>query len=277
MRGDRIEARLANLVLYGSVAAVLLFFYIPIFTLILFSFTESRSLIYPIENYSLRWYKELWANRNFWTALNNSAQLAAVATVLATLLGIGGSIAWIRLRFRFQRVFQLITFAPLLFPQLLLGVVMLLWFSVLGGWLDMSPSLWTAMIGHVVYITPFAIIIISVQMHGFDETLEDAARDAGASRFQVFREVTLPLIWPGVFAAAIFAFLLSWGNFYITYSLSGSARTLPTFVFSGIAVGSSPIYPALATLTFVPALILVFFADMLRRRGARRHAPPSDT
>jgi spermidine/putrescine transport system permease protein len=273
MVSDRLESRLANIMLYGAVAGVLVFFYVPIFTLILFSFTESRFLTYPIQSYSLRWYVELLDNRNFWAALRNSAMLAAATTLLATPLGIGGAIAWIRYRFRFRRAFQVLTFAPLLFPQLLLGVVMLLWFSVLGAWLGFSPSLWTAIVGHVVYITPFTIVIIAVQVYGFDDTLEDAARDAGASSWQVFREVTLPLIWPGVFAAAIFAFLLSWGNFYITYSLSGTARTLPTFVFSGIAVGSSPIYPALATLTFVPALLLVFLADRLRQRAARRQAP----
>lgn len=277
MTRDRLEGHLANILLYGSVAGVLVFFYIPILTLILFSFSESRFLSFPIETLSLRWYGELFAANDFWPALRNSAILASVSTVFATMFGIGGAIAWIRWRFRFQRFFQGLTFAPLLFPQLLLGVVMLLWFSVLGSWLDFSPGLWSAIIGHVVYITPFALVIIAVQVHGFDDTLEDAARDAGASRWQVFREITLPLIWPGVFAAAIFAFLLSWGNFYITYSLAGTARTLPTFVFSGIAVGSSPIYPALATLSFVPALLLVGLADIFRRRAtARRAAPPKN-
>lgn len=270
MNLNRLELRLANIVLYGSVALVMVFFYIPILTLILFSFTESRFLSYPISAFSLRWYGELLSDRDFWTALRNSAALATVATLAATALGIGGAVAWMRYRFRFQRSFQVLTFAPLLFPQLLLGVVMLLWFSLLTNLTDTSPGLWSAMIGHVVYITPFTIVIIAVQLHGFDDTLEDAARDAGANRWQVLREVTLPLIWPGIFSAAIFAFLLSWGNFYLTYSLSGSARTLPTYVFSGIAVGSSPIYPALATLSFVPALVLVFLADLLRRRSNRR-------
>jgi spermidine/putrescine transport system permease protein len=86
----------------------------------------------------------------------------------------------------------------------------------------------------------------------------------------VFREITFPLLWPGILSAATFAFLLSWGNFYVSYSLAGTARTLPIFVYSGIAVGSSPIYPALATLNFIPALILVFLVDFLRRRALKR-------
>ena len=269
---DRLEKRLADIVLYGSVAAVLVFFYIPIATLILFSFTESRFLSWPIPGFSLRWYGELLADRSFWSALGNSAVLAVLATLFATVLGLAGAFAWSRYLFRFQWGFRVLTFAPLLFPQLLLGVVMLLWFSVLAGWLNMSPGLWSAVIGHVVYIVPFCIVIISVQMQGYDDTLDYAAEDAGATRWQILREVTLPLLWPGIFSAATFAFLLSWGNFYITYSLSGSARTLPTFVFSGIAVGSSPIYPALATLTFVPALVLIFAVDRLRRRADRKRA-----
>lgn len=270
MKFHRAEHVAGNVVLYGSVAAVLLFFYVPIFTLILFSFSDSRFLVFPIDAFSIRWFGELFQSRDFLPALRNSAVIAAFSTLAATVLGTAAAVAWIRYRFRFQRVFQALTFSPLLFPQLLLGVVMLLWFSVLGGWLGFSPSVWTASVGHIVYITPFALIIIAVQLYGFDDTLEDAARDAGANQWQVFREVTFPMMWPGVFVAAIFVFLLSWGNFYITYSLAGTARTLPTFVFSGIAVGSSPIYPALATITFIPGLGLLFFAEFMRRRAAAK-------
>lgn len=269
---DRLERRLVNAILYGSVLSILIFFYTPIVTLVWFSFTESRFLTYPIEAYSTKWYFELFADKDFLPALGNSALLACITMILATALGTGGAIAWIRLQFRLKRAFQVISFAPLLFPQLLLGVVMLLWFAVLGNWLDFSQGLWSAAIGHLIYITPFALVIVAVQVVGFDDTLEDAARDMGASDWEVLRHVTLPLLWPGILSAAIFAFLLSWGNFYLTYSLSGTARTLPTYVFSGIAVGSSPVYPALATLTFVPGLILVGVADLIRRRMQNKTA-----
>jgi spermidine/putrescine transport system permease protein len=158
---------------------------------------------------------------------------------------------------------------PLAFPQLLLGIVLLLWFSVLGRVFDFSTGITTAIIGHIVYITPFAMVIVAVQVFNFYATLEDAARDCGAGDWEVYRYVTIPLLWPGIFSAAIFAFLLSWGNFYLTYSLAGSTRTLPTFVFSGIATGSSPLYPAMATVVFVPGILLVMLADGLRRRAAR--------
>ncbi|PJI44950.1 MAG: hypothetical protein CTR54_02995 [Rhizobium sp.] len=275
MISHRLKDRLIDTGLVGSLALLLVFFYIPIITLVAFSFTSSRVLTLPIEGFSLEWYGELFRKPDFLPAVANSAMVAAVSTVFATILGSAGAIAWIRYRFRLQNAFRLVTFAPLLFPQLLLGVVMLLWFSVLGNWLGFSTGLATVIIGHVVYITPFALVIVAVQVYGFDETLEDAARDAGANGWEVFREVTFPLLWPGIFSAAIFAFLLSWGNFYVSYSLAGTARTLPIFVYSGIAVGSSPIYPALATLNFIPALILVALGELLRRRALKRQSMPS--
>ncbi len=270
MRYHRFEEVGSSVLLYGLLGVVLVFFYVPIFTLIAFSFTDGRFLSLPFPGLSLKWYAALFADPDFSRALTNSLIVSTVATVITTVFGTAAAIAWGRYAFRFKRAFQAASIMPLLFPQLLLGVVLLLWFSVLGNWLDFSPNLVTVILGHVVYITPFVIVIVSVQVYGFDDTLEDAARDAGASSWMVLREITLPILWPGIFSAAVFAFLLSWGNFYITYSLSGTARTLPTFVFAGIAIGSSPIYPALATLTFIPAMLLVAAADYLRRRGLKR-------
>ena len=254
------------MLLYGTVALVLLFFYTPIFTLIAFSFQQGRYLTLPFEGVSLHWYAALFASSNARDALFNSTLIALVAMAASTLLGTAAAIAAVRYCFLGKQAFIGLAAAPLAFPQLLLGIVLLLWFSVLGRLLDFHTGLVTAIIGHVVYITPFAMVVVAVQVFNFDTTLEDAARDCGASTFEVYRHVTIPLLWPGIFSAAIFAFLLSWGNFYLTYSLSGSARTLPTFVFSGIATGSSPLYPALATVVFIPGIVLVVLADRLRRR-----------
>jgi spermidine/putrescine transport system permease protein len=264
----RAEARLANVILYGAVAAALIFFYIPIFTLIAFSFQEGRYLTLPFEGLSWRWYGELFNNAAAGNALWNSTLIALVATIFATLIGTLAAIVAVRYRFPLRIPFTGISAAPLAFPQLLLGIVLLLWFSVLGRQFGFNTGIVTAIIGHVVYIAPFCLVIVAVQVFNFDATLEDAARDCGASTWEVYRYVTLPLLWPGIFSAAIFAFLLSWGNFYLTYSLAGSTRTLPTFVFSGIATGSSPLYPAMASVVFVPGILLVILADRMRRKAA---------
>lgn len=273
---DHARLGLIDVVLYVSVALVLLFFYVPIVTLIGFSFQAGRFLILPFDGVSTKWYVALWNNANAATALSNSTLIALVATSCATLIGTAGAIVFVRYRFPGAGAFRAIAAAPLAFPQLLLAIVLLIWFSVLGRWLDFNTGLVTAMIGHVVYITPFVMIIVAVQVFGFDPTLEDAARDAGATTWQVYRHVTIPLLWPGIFSALIFAFLLSWGNFYLTYALAGATRTLPTFVFSGIAVGSSPLYPAIATVVFIPGLALVLLAERLRRRARAAMAEPAD-
>jgi spermidine/putrescine transport system permease protein len=265
--GYRLHTRLINVLLYGSVAAALLFFYIPIFTLMAFSVQSGRFLVLPFDGLSLKWYGELFRNGDAGSALWNSTLIAFIATVVSTVIGSMAAIVAVRYRFFGRNFFRLLNGAPLAFPQLLLGIVLLLWFSVLGAWLGFNNGITTAAIGHIVYITPFVLVIVAVQVFNFDGTLEDAARDCGAGHWQVYRYVTIPLLWPGIFSAAIFAFLLSWGNFYLTYSLAGSTRTLPTFVFSGIAVGSSPLYPAIATVVFVPGLLLVILAERLRRRA----------
>jgi spermidine/putrescine transport system permease protein len=264
--GYRSQALIANAALYGTTAAALIFFYVPIFTLIAFSFQEGRYLTLPFDGLSLKWYGALLENGAARQALWNSTLIAVIATLLATAIGTAAAIVAVRYRFKFRLGFIGLAGAPMAFPQLLLGIVLLLWFSVLGRWFNFNTGLVTAIIGHIVCITPFVMVIVAVQVFTFDPTLEDAARDSGAGAWQVYRYVTLPLLWPGIFSAAIFAFLLSWGNFYLTYSLAGSARTLPTFVFAGIAVGSSPLYPAIATVIFIPGLVLVILADRLRRR-----------
>lgn len=263
----RLEAWIADVIIYGGMAAVLVFFYIPIFTLIAFSFQEGRFLTLPFEGISLRWYAELFRSGPALTALKNSTLIAVVAMIAATIIGTMSAIVAVRYRFRGRRIFLALTGAPLAFPQLLLGIVLLLWFSVLGRWLGFHTGIITAIIGHIVYITPFVMVIVAVQVHNFDPVLEDAARDCGASTLDVYRHVTIPLLWPGILSASIFAFLLSWGNFYLTYSLAGSTRTLPTFIFSGIAVGSSPLYPAIATVVFIPGILLVILANRLRLRA----------
>jgi spermidine/putrescine transport system permease protein len=268
----RIESWLVSLVLYGSVVAILVFFYIPIFTLIGFSFREGRHLVLPFDGVSLKWYGELFAHPNFAGSVLNSTVIALCVTAISTVIGTGAALAWVRYSFRLKWTFQGLMVLPLIFPQLLLGVMFLLWFSVLGNWLNFSPGITTVIIGHVVYITPFAMIIISISIHAFDDTLEDAARNCGANTWTVYREITLPLLWPAIFSAMIFVFLLSWGNFYITYNLAGIARTMPTFIFAGIVFGSSPIYPALATVVFVPGLVLVVIAERFRARAARAMA-----
>lgn len=268
----RFRNSLLDWALVLATLAFIAFLYTPILTLVLFSFSSSRVLTFPIESWSLEWYQQLLQNADFFQSLRASLVVALFTMLIATLLGTGCALAWVRLDFRFKRAAQILGFLPVVFPQLLLGVMMLLWFSIMRNFIDASMGLTTLVIGHVIYVTPFVLILVAVQVYRFDDSIEDAARDAGASEWEVLTEITLPILSPAIVAGMILAFLLSWGNFYISYSLNGSVQTLPIFIFSGIAVGSSPIYPAIASLNFVAALVLVALAEVMRRKAVRRLA-----
>lgn len=270
----KLSAYVIEIGLIASVIGTILFFYIPILTLIVFSFKEGRYLTLPFEGWTLSWYKELFTSTDVRDATLNSLMIASVATVVSTIVGLGAAQCIVRFKMKGQPVFRAIVLVPLVFPQLLLGVVLLLWFSVLGNLFDFSTGLLTAIVGHCVFLVPFTTIIIGVSAASFDPSYEQAAQDCGATTWEVYREVTIPILWPGIFSAAIFAFLLSWGNFYLTYSLSGTARSLPTFVFAGMGQGASPLFPAIATVTFVLGLLLIVLADWMRRRAIKRTSAP---
>jgi spermidine/putrescine transport system permease protein len=262
-----IDKRIVPPVLYGSVVVVLLLFYVPIITLIAFSFRSGRHLVLPFDGVTTDWYISLFHDAAFKEAAWNSLVIATLVMVVSTVCGTLLAIALVRFSFRFRTALAFLNLTPLLFPQLLLGIVLLLWFSVLGNWLDFSLGVFTTIAGHVAYIIPFAAIVIAVRLASLDPQLEHAARDCGASTWDVYRHVTVPLLWPGILSAAIFSFLLSWSNFYISFNLSGTTSVLPTFVYAGLAFNSSPAYPAIATLVLVPMIALVILAEVLRRRS----------
>jgi spermidine/putrescine transport system permease protein len=267
--GARLPGRwLVATILYGSVALVLVLFYLPIATLVAFSFREGRHLVLPFDGLTLDWYVRLLDTPAFSEAALNSLTIAVFTTLASTALGTGIAIAVMRFSFTLRSAVAALNLGPMLFPQLLLGIVLLLWFAVLGNLFDFSQGLMTIVVGHVVYVTPFAAIIVAVRLTTFDPELEDAAQDCGASTGEVYRHVILPLLWPGIFSAAIFAFLLSWSNFYISFNLGGTTQVMPTFVYAGLAFNSSPAYPAIATLVLVPVVVLLGAAEWLRRRSA---------
>lgn len=265
--GRLIDRRGVPLILYGAVFVTLMLFYVPILTLIAFSVRAGRHLVLPFDGVTLEWYRSLLADRDFHDALINSLTVAGIVTGIATALGTLLAIGLLKFSFRFRPIAAVINLTPILVPQLLLGIVLLIWFSVLGNWFGFRLGLLTIITGHIIYITPFAALVVGVQYAAIDTDLERAARDAGASTWQVYRDVTLPLLWPGIFSAAIFAFLLSWSNFYISFNLAGTTSMLPTFVYAGLAFNSSPAQPAIATLILVPMIVLVLLAEIVRRRA----------
>ena len=197
---------------------IALFLYIPIFSVITSSFGKSRYFRFPVKAWSDKWYDQT-LGANLTTDLHlTSFYVAGCVALIAVVLGFFGALAFARYNWRGRQFYQRLIMLPIFFPQAVLGLALLLWFTYVG----VLPSWEAAVFAHLVWIVPIVTLVISIQVYGFDAAQEEAAYDLGASRWQAFREVTLPALAPGLFSGALFAFLLSWGNFPLSTFTTGA-------------------------------------------------------
>jgi spermidine/putrescine transport system permease protein len=188
-------------------------------------------------------------------------------TAISVALAFFGALAFARYRWRGRSAFQKLILLPIFFPQSVLGLALLLWFNALG----LTLSWQTAVFAHLVWIVPVATLVIAIQVYSFDPALEEAAADLGASRAQVLKEVTLPVLWPGIFSGALFSFLLSWGNFPLSLFTTGADSTVPEYLYAKMIAGYTPGVPVLGTLSTLgaAALLLGGFGLIALARRAR--------
>jgi spermidine/putrescine transport system permease protein len=146
---------------------------------------------------------------------------------------------------------------------------LLVWLSTLG----IIPDWRTAVFAHLIWVVPIATLVMAIQAYGFDPALEEAAFDLGASRFQVFKEITIPVLWPGIFSGALFSFLLSWGNFPLSMFTTGADQTIPEWLYAKMVAGYTPLVPTLGALTTLGAALMLlggYAVIMLTRRARSR-------
>ena len=231
---------------------VLVFFYLPIGVLILNSFNASRFGT-TWQGFTLKWYERLLAREDLWAALGNSLKIAAVASIGAMILGTCAAFALHRFKSRLQTAHNLLVTVPLVLPEILMGMSLLLLFVAIGQPL----GLFTVAIAHVTFCISYVTLVVLARLQDFDFQIVDAARDLGATRFQAFRKIVLPLIAPGIFAGGLLAFTLSIDDFVVTFFVKGpGADTLPVVIYSMIKKSREfPVINALSTL-----LLLVTFA-----------------
>lgn len=243
--------------------------YIPIACGFLASLNKSRYFTFPLSGFSGQWWQRTWSSIEVSQLLITSVKMAAVVTLAAVVIGFFGSLAFARYNWKGRRAFQKIVLLPIFFPQPVLGLALLLWFNAAG-----VPLSWkTAAFAHLVWIVPVVTLVMAIQVYGFDPQLEEAAADLGASRFQVFRAVTLPLLWPGIWSGALFAFLLSWGNFPLSLYTTGPDTAVTEWLYAKMVAGYTPMVPALgsmATLVAASVLLIGGMAVLWRRRRAAR-------
>jgi spermidine/putrescine transport system permease protein len=251
-------------------ACVLGFLYLPMVSVVLASFSRKRYFSFPIDRWDTRWYAKTFESLSVRDLIATSLSVAGLVTVFSVLLAFFGALAFARYDWKGRKTFQKIILLPIFFPQAVLGLALLLWFSVL----DVTTSWHTAVFAHLVWIVPIVTLIMSIQAYSFDPALEEAAVDLGASRFQVLREVTLPVLAPGIISGALFAFLLSWGNFPLSLFTTGADQTVPEWLYAKMVAGYTPTVPTLGSLTMGGAGLLIFlayvaYALVRRRRRAR--------
>ncbi|WP_283179745.1 ABC transporter permease [Gemmobacter sp. 24YEA27] len=227
------------LYLYGLL--ILLVLYLPLVSVGFASVSKARYLSFPVNRYTSEWMVQAVTSPNVHALVLTSLKIAVLVTLLSMILGFFGALAFARFQWRYRPLFQKLILLPIFFPQTVLGLALLIWFSALG----VQPSWKTAVIAHLVWIAPITTLIIAIRAYAFDPALEEAARDMGASTFTILREVTLPLLMPGVISAGLFAFLLSWGNFPLSLFTTGLDSTLPKWLYARMVSGYTPQIPRL--------------------------------
>lgn len=249
--------------------AVIGFIYLPVLCDVLSSLSKGRYFMFPIKKWGLDWWTKTANSIEISQLVSSSLLIAFFVTILSTIIAFCGALAFARFSWKGKKMFQKIILMPVFFPQPVLGLALLLWFNAIG-----IPLSWhTAVFAHLVWITPVVTLVIAIQVYGFDPTLEDAAKDLGATPFQIFWRVTLPLLWPGIWSGMLFAFLLSWGNFPLSLYTTGVDNTVPKWLYSKMVAGYTPMVPTLGTMSTLGAAGLMLLGAltvyMMHRRQGR--------
>lgn len=239
------------LTVYG--AAMYLFLFVPIVVLVLLSFNTSRTVGFPLKHLTLAWYRLLPDDVLIQDALSSSIRIGLWVTVLSTVIGTAAAFPLVRAKMRSRGVVRVLITLPIMIPGLLIGVSLLVLFTDV---LKVQPGSSTAIVGQSVLVTPFVILIVAARLQGFDQNLERAASDLGANLVQRMRYVVLPLIAPGILAAALIALTLSIDEFIVTNFLIGSGQTLPIYIYNQIKFGITPEVNALASLMLLATMVV---------------------
>jgi spermidine/putrescine transport system permease protein len=239
---------------------VLAFFYLPIGVLILNSFNESRFGT-QWQGFTFKWYERLWERNDLWAALWNSMKVAVFASLGAMILGTCAAFALHRYRSRVQTVHALLITMPLVLPEILMGMSLLLLFVSTG----IQLSLFTVTLAHITFCVSYVALVVQSRLQDFDFQIVDAARDLGATRTQAFVKVVLPLLAPGILAGGLLAFTLSVDDFVVTFFVKGpGADTLPVVIYSMIKKSREfPVINALSTLLLVITFAVVWASQRL--------------
>jgi spermidine/putrescine transport system permease protein len=264
-RGGGVPKGLAIWLYSGLLLAILL---VPIVYTIVFSFNDARRSNIVWRGFTLDNWFGICNVERVCQAFGSSVLVGVVATVFAAAMGTAIAIAIVRYRFRFRNTLTILLFLPMATPELILGAGLSSQLVNLG----IEKNLTTVVIAHIMFCISFVVVTVRARVAGLDPALEEAGRDLYGSPWQVFLRVTLPLLAPGIVAASLLSFALSFDDFIITNFVSGSAETLPKFIYVAAARGIPAQANVFATTIFVLAIVLVIGSQVAAAARRRRLA-----
>ncbi|MGH2614118.1 MAG: ABC transporter permease [Thermomicrobiales bacterium] len=265
-RATRLPISPGWAVLWLLVALVLIFLVFPVFVVVPVSFSSAKYLQFPPPGWSLQWYENYFIRPGWIDATMLSIRVALITTVLATALGTAASLALVRGRFPGRNAINSFMVSPLVVPAIIVAIGIYFFYArmkLVGHPLGLS-------LAHTALALPFVVTNVSATLHGFDERLEYAAMNLGANRWQTFRRVTLPIIRPGVFAGALFAFITSFDELIVALFVSGTgAVTLPRKMWDSLRLEIDPTIAAVSTILIAFSIVILLSAELLRQRAER--------
>lgn len=256
--------RAGHWALWLGCGAILVFLIAPVLVVIPLAFNNEPYFNFPVHVYSLRWFRELFGNPVWLSAIANSVITATLATVIATTLGTLAAVGLNHRNLPGKRLIMALLVSPMIVPVVVLAVGAYFFFSRLG----IANNLLGIVLVHAALGVPFVVITVSATLAGFDIGLLRAARGLGASPLTAFRRVMLPLVWPGVLSGALFAFATSFDEVVVVLFLGGPGQTtLPRQMWSGLREQLSPTILAAAFVLIIFAIAMLLVLEMLRRRS----------
>ena len=249
-------------------AVILLLTYVPIILTVVYSFNASK-LTSIWEGFSLKWYQELFRDRDLREALINSLVLALSSCSAATVIGTMGALGMKKVPLRTNGLIESISTMPMMIPEIILGIVFLAAFSLVGLPFGMT----TLIIAHTAFCIPYIFMMVRARLEGMDQSIEDAARDLGAGPFRLFWDITLPMILPAVLSGMLLAFAMSFDDVIISLFVTGpQVNTLPVKIYTKLKTGVTPEINALATIMLAVIVFALFLSNFIsnRKRKLRR-------
>lgn len=255
---NRLDRRRASLIMF---ILTILFFYIPLLILIIYSFNEGKGMVW--KGFSLKWYRELFTHSdNIWKAFKYSLVIALTSSLVSTIIGTFGAIALKWFDFKGKNYLKNLSVLPLVVPDIIIGVSLLIMFATI----NFKLGIITIFIAHTTFNIPYVLFILLSRLDEFDYSVVEAAYDLGASNKQTLTKVIFPMLLPAIISGFLMALTLSFDDFVITFFVSGpGSSTLPLRIYSMIRLGVSPVINALSVLLIIISVILTLSTKKLQR------------